>query len=145
MKKFILLLCVLMTSLLGCEKKVKKYEDKNGNKFIEKGDELLIIPAKYTKTGKRYTIFIFNETKNNIRIFDNEKIKPNQSRLISIIDTDTLKLDNGVKFMFGETYGLEIEDKKSQVSGLGGKFLDEYNVPDEAEWAFVIVPSGKGD
>ena len=64
---------------------------------------------------------------------------------IKLKDIDTLKLDNGVKFMFGETYGLEIEDKQSQVSGLGGKFLDEYKVPDEAEWAFVIVPKGQGD
>ena len=65
--------------------------------------------------------------------------------MISIIDTDTLKLNNGIMFMFGENYGLEVEDKKFQVSGLGGKFLDEYGVPDEAEWAFVIVPPGEGD
>ena len=62
-----------------------------------------------------------------------------------MIDTYTLELNNGVKFMFGETYGLEIEDKNSQVSGLGGEFLVKYGVPDKAEWAFVIVPEGEGD
>ena len=126
-------------------KKENKWTDSNGNVFIEKGNEVLIIPAKYNKTGKTYRVFIFNQTSNEIGIIENLKINPNEFKVFNLKDTDTLKLGNGVKFMFGETYGLEIEDKKSQVSGLGGKFLDEYKVPDDAEWAFVIVPVGKGD
>jgi len=125
--------------------KEEKWTDSNGNVFIEKGNEISIIPAKYNKTGKTYKVFIYNETSDEIGIIENLKINPNEFKVFSIRDTDTLKLNNGVKFMFGETYGLEIEDKKSQVSGLGGKFLDEYKVPDDAEWAFVIVPEGKGD
>ena len=125
--------------------KEEKWTDSNGNVFIEKGNEISIIPAKYNKTGKTYKVFIYNETSDEIGIIENLKINPNEFKVFSIKDTDTLKLNNGVKFMFGETYGLEIEDKKSQVSGLGGKFLDEYKVPDDAEWAFVIVPEGKGD
>lgn len=125
--------------------KVEKWTDSNGNVFTEKGNEISIIPAKYNKTGKTYKVFIYNETSDEIGIIENLKIKPNEFRIFNLKDIDTLKLDNGVKFMFGETYGLEIEDKQSQVSGLGGKFLDEYKVPDEAEWAFVIVPIGKGD
>ena len=125
--------------------KEKKWTDSHGNVFIEKGTEVSIIPAKYNKTGKTYRVFIFNETSDKIGIIENLKINPNEFKVFNLKDTDTLKLDNGVKFMFGETYGLEIEDKKSQVSGLGGKFLDEYKVPDDAEWAFVIVPVGKGD
>jgi len=123
--------------------KEEKWVDSNGNVFFQKGNEVSIIPAKYNKTGKTYRVFIFNETSNEIGIIENLKINPNEFKVFNLKDTDTLKLDNGVKFMFGETYGLEIEDKKSQVSGLGGKFLDEYKVPDEAEWAFVIVPEGK--
>jgi hypothetical protein len=126
-------------------KKEKRWTDSNGNVFIEKGNEVSIIPAKYNKTGKIYKVFIYNETLEEIGIIENLKIKPNEFKVFNLKDTDTLKLDNGVKFMFGETYGLEIEDKKSQVSGLGGKFLDEYKVPNDAEWAFVIVPKGKGD
>lgn len=125
--------------------KEKKWTDSHGNVFIEKGTEVSIIPAKYNKTGKTYRVFIFNETSDEIGIIENLKINPNEFKVFNLKDTNTLKLDNGVKFMFGETYGLEIEDKKSQVSGLGGKFLDEYKVPDDAEWAFVIVPIGKGD
>ncbi|GGZ95221.1 hypothetical protein [Algibacter mikhailovii] len=125
--------------------KEEKWTDSNGNVFIEKGNEISIIPAKYNKTGKIYKVFIYNETSDEIGIIENLKIKPNEFRVFNLKDIDTLKLDNGVKFMFGETYGLEIEDKQSQVSGLGGKFLDAYKVPDEAEWAFVIVPAGKGD
>lgn len=125
--------------------KEEKWTDSNGNVFIEKGNEISIIPAKYNKTGKTYKVFIYNETSDEIGIIENLKINPNEFKVFSIKDTDTLKLNNGVKFMFGETYGLEIEDKKSQVSGLGGKFLDEYKVPDDVEWAFVIVPEGKGD
>ena len=125
--------------------KEEKWTDSNGNVFIEKGNEISIIPAKYNKTGKTYKVFIYNETSDGIGIIENLKIKPNEFKVFNLKDTDTLKLDNGVKFMFGETYGLEIEDKKSQVSGLGGKYLDIYKVPDEAEWAFLIVPPGKGD
>ena len=126
-------------------KKENRWSDSNGNVFIENGNEISIIPAKYNKTGKTYKVFIYNETSDEIGIIETLTIKPKEFRVFNLKDIDTLKLDNGVKFMFGETYGLEIEDKQSQVSGLGGKFLDEYKVPDEAEWAFVIVPVGKGD
>ena len=89
--------------------------------------------------------FIENETTENIGIIKDLIIKPREFKVFNISDTDTLKLDNGVKFMFGETYGLEVEDKKSQVSGLGGKYLTDYGVPNEIDFAFVIVPVGKGD
>ncbi|XLS27639.1 DUF4844 domain-containing protein [Flavobacteriaceae bacterium M23B6Z8] len=125
--------------------KEERWTDEHGNVFIQKGDEVSIIPAKYEKTGKTYKVFIFNETANEIQVSERLKIQPNEFKIFNIVDTDTLELNNGVKFMFGETYGLEIEDKKSQVSGLGGEFLKKYRVPDEADGAFVIVPEGKGD
>jgi len=45
--------------------------------------------------------------------------------------------------MFEKTQGLEIENEKSQINGLGGKFLDEYGVPEKVEWFFVIVHKAK--
>jgi hypothetical protein len=126
-------------------KKENRWTDSNGNVFIEKGNEVSIIPAKYNITGKTYKVFIYNETPEEIGIIETLTIRPNKFRVFNLKDTDTLKLNNGVKFMFGKTYGLEIEDKKSQVSGFGGKFLEKYGVPDNAEWAFVIVPKGEGD
>lgn len=125
--------------------KEERWTDERGNIFIQKGNEISIIPAKYKKTGKTYKVFIFNETLNKIQISEKLKIQPNEFKVFNIVDTDTLDLNNGVKFMFRETYGLEVEDKKSQVIGLGGDFLVKYGVPDDAEWAFVIVPEGKGD
>ncbi|WGH76266.1 DUF4844 domain-containing protein [Tenacibaculum tangerinum] len=125
--------------------KESKWTDEHGNVFIQKGNEVSIIPAKYEKTEKTYKVFIFNETLNEIQVSERIKIQPNKFKVFNMVDTDTLELNNGVKFMFGETYGLEIEDKKSQVSGLGGEFLVKYGVPDEAEWAFVIVPEGEED
>lgn len=144
MRKIITALSILLIAFFSC-KKENRYFDENGNEFIEKGDELFIIPTKYEKTGKTYEVFIYNETSKEIGIIENQKIQPNQFIVIDLKDTDTLRLDNGVKFMFGEEYGLEVEDKKSQVSGIGGKFLDDYGVPKEIEWAFVIVPEGQGD
>ena len=144
MRKIITGLSILLITFLGC-KKENRHFDKDGNEFIKKGNEVFVIPAKYNKTGKSYKVFIYNETSSEIRVLENLKINPNQFKVFNLKDTDTLKLDNGVEFMFLETYGLQIADKKSQVSGLGGKFLDEYGVPDEAVWAFVIVPPGKGD
>lgn len=125
--------------------KEERWIDENGNVFMQKGNEVSITPAKYQKTGKTYKLFIFNETSNEIQVSSRLKIQPNEFKVFNLVDTDTLELNNGVKFMFGETYGLEIEDKKSQVSGLGGEFLVKYGVPYEAEWAFVIVPEGEGD
>ena len=125
--------------------KEERWTDESGNAFIQKGNEVSIIPAKYDKTGKTYKVFIFNETSNEIRVSKKLKIQPNEFKVFNLVDTDTLELNNGVKFMFGETYGLEVEDKNSQVSGLGGKYLDIYKVPNDAEWAFVIVPTGNGD
>ncbi|AXT59263.1 DUF4844 domain-containing protein [Aquimarina sp. AD10] len=125
--------------------KEKKWTDSHGNIFIEKGTEVSIIPVKYDKTGKKYKVFLYNETTKNIGIIEGLIIKPKEFKVFNVTDTDTLKLENGVKFMFGETYGLEVEDKKSQVSGLGGKYLTDYGVPNEIDFAFVIVPVGKGD
>lgn len=125
--------------------KEERWTDEHGNVFIQKGNQVSIIPAKYEKTGKTYKVFIFNETSNEIQVSERLKIQPNEFKVFNMVDTDTLELNNGVKFLFGETYGLEIEDKKSQVSGLGAEFLVKYGVPDEAEWAFVIVPEGQGD
>jgi len=125
--------------------KEKKLTDSYGNVFIEKGTEVSIIPAKYNKTGKKYKVFLYNETTENIKIIEDLIIKPREFKVFNISDKDTLKLENGVKFMFGETYGLEVEDKKSQVSGLGGKYLTDYGVPNKIDFAFVIVPIGKGD
>ena len=137
-------------NLVVSEQKIKsqkeeKWTDSIGNVFIEKGNEISIIPAKYNKTGKTYKLFIYNETFSEIGISENIKIGSNEFRVVNLKDTDTLKLDNGVKFYFGEHYAIEVEDRNSQVSGLGGEFLEKYGVPDEAEWAFVIVPVGKGD
>jgi len=128
-------------------KKVKeeRWTDDHGNIFIEKGNEISIIPAKYNKTGKTYKVFIFNETFKEITVSKRLTIQPNEFKVFNLVDTDMLELDNGVKFMFGGTYGLEVKDEKSQVSGLGGEFLVKYGVSDEVELAFVIVPEGKGD
>lgn len=125
--------------------KQKKWTDTHGNVFIEEGNEITINPEDYNKTGKNHRVFIFNETSNQIGVFENLKIKPNEFKVFNLKNIDTLKLDNGVKFMFGKKGELEIEDTKSQVSGLGGDFLEKYGVPNKTEWAFVIVPVGKGD
>ena len=150
MTKYLQFLLVLLT-LSACRQpatelpKVEQWTDEHGNVFIQSGDEVSIIPAKYDKTGRTYKVFVFNETPNEIAVSERLKIRPNEFKVFNLVDTDTLALDNGVKFMFGDTYGLEVEDKKSQVSGLGGEFLVKYGVPDEAEWAFIIVPECEGD
>ena len=123
----------------------ERWTDEHGNIFIQKRDEISIFPANYNNTGKTYSIFIFNETATEISVSEKIKIQPNEFKIIDLVDTDTLELSNGIKFMFGETYGLEVEDKKSQVSGLGEEFLAKYGAPEKVKWAFVIVPEGEGD
>ena len=123
----------------------KRYFDSYGNEFVEKGNELSIIPAEYKKTGQVYKIFLYNETKNDIGLIDKIKIKPNEYTTVNLVDTSVLSLDSGVKFFFGETHGLQVDDKKNTVSGIGGEYLEKYNVPEDVEFAFVIVPEGEGD
>ena len=141
-KVFLGIVCLLTSCNTQTE---ERYTDKYGNVFIKNGAHLSIIPAKYEKTGKKYKVFIYNETESKIGIIGNMKIEPNEFIIANVVDTSVLKLNNGVEFKFGKTYGLEVEDKEQQISGLGGEYLEKYKVPDEAEWAFVIVPRGEGD
>lgn len=104
-----------------------------------------IQPDKYRPTGKVYRIFIYNETKSSISANEKVTIKPSESFLFHIPDTMGIALNNGIQFFFGETEGLEVIDNKTQVAGLGGKWLDKLNVPKSTDWAFSILNPGKGD
>lgn len=125
-------------------KNENRYSD-NGNHFIEKGNRLFIVPSNYIVIGKRYNIFLYNDTTKEVGITKGLNIRPNQFKIINMRESDSLILNNGIKFTFADEDGLEITDEKSQISGLGGDFLDDYGVPEKVEWAFVIVPAGKGD
>ena len=125
--------------------KVEKWTDENGNVFLQKGDETYLLPAKYEKTGKKYKIFIFNKTLNQIFISDKLNIPPNNFIVFNLSDTDTLNLNNGVKFMFGDTFGLEQEDLNHQVSAIVEDFFLGHEITDDIDWAFAIYPEGQGD
>lgn len=129
--------------LFSC-KKEKRHFDKHGNEYIQKGDELFIVPAKYHKTGERYQIFMINETDSIVTIKHKFTLSPDEQRIFEFTDTDSLIFNIGPKIFFGE-YGLETEDKKGQIAGIGGEFWEKYNVPDDVEYGFVIVPEGEGD
>ena len=123
----------------------KRYSDNLGNYFIEKGNRLFIVPSNYIIIGKRHNIFLYNETTKEVEITKELKIKPSHFRIINMKETDSLILNNGIKFTFGNDNELEVEDNNSQISGLGGEFLNDYEVSEEVEWAFVIVAPGEGD
>ena len=133
----------ILSFLFGC-KKENRYTDKHGNVIIEKGDETYIIPAEYEKTGASYKIFLRNETENPVIIKDKFTLKPNEEKIFEFVDTDSILFDIGAKIFFGDT-GLEIEDKKGELAGIGGEYWEKYNVPDDVEYGFVIVPPGEGD
>ncbi|WP_406683415.1 hypothetical protein N1F78_12100 [Seonamhaeicola sp. MEBiC1930] len=126
-------------------KNENRYSNDNGNYFIDKGNRLFIVPSTYIIIGNRHDIFLYNETANDVEIAKELKIKPNHFRIISMNETDSLILNNGIKFTFGDGNELEVVDINSQISGLGGEFLNHYGVPKEVEWAFVIVPPDEGD
>lgn len=102
-------------------------------------------PETYNATGKVFSIFIYNETKNSIIANQKVTIKPNESFVFKIPDTMGIALNNGIQFFFSETEGLEVIDNKIQVSGLGGKWLEKLNVPESTDFAFSILNPGKGD
>ena len=133
----------ILSFLFGC-KNEKKYKDKHGNEIIKKGEDTYIVPAEYKKTGASYKIFLRNETDESVNIKGKFTLNPNEDKVFNFIDTDSILFDIGPKIYFGE-YGLEVEDKKSELAGIGGEFWKKYKVPDDVEYGFVIVNPGKGD
>ena len=136
---------VILSFFLIREKKApKKYKNKRGKEIIEKGHESYTIPADYLKNGASYKIFLRNNTDKIITIKDKFTLGPNEEKTFPFVDTDSISFDIGPKIYFGE-YGLEISDKKSQIAGIGGEYWKKYNVPNNVEYGFVIVPPGEGD
>lgn len=141
--KTIILTMGILSFLFGC-KNEKKYIDKHGNEIIEKGDEIFIVPAEYEKTGASYKIFLRNETGKPVTIKDKFTLKSNEEKIIEFVDTDSIYFDIGPKIYFGEN-GLEVDDKKGELAGIGGEYWEKYKVPKDVEYGFVIVPEGEGD
>ncbi|MDY3547275.1 hypothetical protein PG291_01475 [Riemerella anatipestifer] len=141
--KTIILTMGILSFLFGC-KKENKYTDSHGNVIIEKGDETFIIPTECVKNGASYKIFLRNETDRTVRIKDKFSLQSNEEKIIEFVDTDSILFDFGAKIFFGNT-GLEVSDKKGELAGIGGKYWEKYKIPDDVEYGFVIVPSGKGD
>lgn len=133
----------ILSFLFGC-KTENRYKDKHGNEIIEKGDEIYIIPAEYEKTGASYKIFLRNETDKPVNIKDKFTLKPNDEKIFEFVDTDSIIFDIGIKIFFGET-GLEVDDEKGELAGIGGEYWEKYKVPDDVEYGFVIVPPDEGD
>ena len=142
-RKVIILTIGILSFLFGC-KEENRYKDKRGNEIIEKGDETYIIPAEYEKTGGTYKIFLRNETDKTVNIKDKFILKPNEEKILKLMDTDSILFDIGPKIYFGDN-GLETEDKKNELAGIGGQYWEKYNVPDDVEYGFVIVKPGEGD
>ncbi|MDY2586369.1 hypothetical protein [Winogradskyella aquimaris] len=126
-------------------KNTNRYSNDHGNYFIDKGNRLFIVPSTYVIIGNRHDIFLYNETANDVELAKDLKIKPNHFRILNMRESDSLILNNGIKFTFSNDNELEVEDNNSQISGLGGEFLNDYKVPNGVEWAFVIVEPGEGD
>lgn len=144
MKLKTLILTIGILSFLFCCKKENRYKDKHGNIIIEKGDKMSIIPAEYNKTGTSYKIFLRNETNKPVNVIDKFTLKPNEEKIINIRDTDSILFDIGTKIYFGD-YGLEVDDKKGELAGIGGEYWKKYKVSDDVEYGFVIVFPGEGD
>ena len=133
----------ILSFLFGCKKETK-FTDKHGNIIIEKGDDISIIPAEYEKSGTYYKIFLRNETTKSIELIDRLTLNPNEEAIINMADTDSILFNFGPKIYFGE-FGLEVEDKKGELAGIGGDYWDIYKVPKDVEYGFVILPEGQGD
>jgi len=133
----------IISSLFGRKNK-KKNSDKQLSQIIGKDESTKTIPAEYQKTGASYKVYFRNETERKIEIKEKLSLLPNEQAIIEILDTDSIFFDIDVKVYFGE-YGLETEDKKSQLAGIGGEYWEKYNVPNDVEYGFVIVNPGEGD
>lgn len=133
----------ILSILFGC-KKENRYKDKLGNEIIEKKDEIYVIPSEYKKTATSYKIFLRNETGDTVNIIGKFTLKTNEEIIIEFLDTDSIIIDKGPKIYFGDN-GLEVEDKKGELAGIGGDYWKIYNVPDDVEYGFVIVNPGEGD
>jgi hypothetical protein len=122
----------------------KRYKNKHGNVIIEKENKTHIIASQYKKTGISYKFFLRNETNKSVTIKDKFILNTYEDKLFLFEDTDVILFDIGPEIYFGE-YGLEVVDQKSQLAGIGGKYWETYNIPDDVEYGFIIVKSGEGD
>lgn len=143
MKLKIIVTIGVLSFLFGC-KKENKYKDKIGNEIFEKGDKTFVIPDEYEKSGTSFKIFLRNETDNTVNINGRFSLKSNENKIIEFMDTDSILFDIGPKIYFGDN-GLEVEDEKGELAGIGGEYWEKYNVTDDVEYGFVIVKSGEGD
>jgi len=130
----------ILMSFISCNSKTKKSENLNHNK-----EGAYIKTDKHQKTEENYNVFIYNETDKDISSRIGVIIEPRSHYIFKLVDTDSIILNNKIKFFLGETDGLEVKDELNQVSGLGGTYLKTYMVPDFVDWAFTILVNGKGD
>ena len=85
-----------------------------------------------------------NLLKNTRKNVDKLGLSVDKVLLFLFADTDTILFGFGPKIYFGE-YGLEVEDKESELAAIGGENWEKYNLPDDVEYGFVIVKPGEGD
>ena len=123
--KTIILIIGLLSSLVGC-KNGNRNIDKHGNEFYHKDDVEYIIPAEYEQTGESYKVFLINETNTLVKIKDKFSLQPNEDKIFEILDTDSILFESGTKLYFGE-YGLEKDDVKGELAGIGGDYWDNFN------------------
>ena len=131
----------IIVSFLLIKEKIHKDRHRGNH---GKGEGVPSITAEYEKTGTSYKIYLRNETDKIVKIKDKFTLSPNEEKVFTFANRDSILLDIGAKFIFGE-YGLEIDDKIGKIAGIGGEYWQKYNIPDNVDYGFVIVQPGEGD
>ncbi len=93
-------------------------------------------------------IYIINKTESDIKVqSQNESatIRPNAARMCAIVLPHMLSLNNGVVLSPTQVGTVLATDEKQQLIGIGQEFWRKHAVPDSADFAFEVVPSGEGE
>jgi hypothetical protein len=91
-----------------------------------------------------FLVYIYNDTKNKVSTKE-IIIEPNKSYVFQVRNDEIIKLSNGVEFYVEEMENLTVIDKKSQLKGIGHEYLDQYLIPKNIDFAFVIDYPFLGD
>ena len=91
-----------------------------------------------------FLVYIYNDTKNKVSA-EEIIIEPNKSYVFQVRNEEIIKLSNGIEFYIEEMENLTVIDKKSQLKGIGKEYLDQYLIPKNIDFAFVIDYPFLGD
>lgn len=130
--------------IINFYKRIIDFSLQHKNEIVANGAKPCGYTSEDDKTEKFYKIFLVNETDKSVKIKDKLTLEPTEEIIFKFSETDSMIFENGPKIHIRD-YGLDTQDERGQLAGIGGEFWENYNLTDDVDYGFAIVPPGEGD